>query len=135
MHLQRGWPHAAFTIAPVAMLLVVSACGGGTAASAKNAPPAGGGTVAIAGRDNAFDQTTIKVKANQQIQLTFSNQGAAIHNWHLLNVKSAGGNAIATQLLPGNQSEAITFAIAQPGAYAFTCDVHPTEMRGTLIVQ
>lgn len=85
--------------------------------------------------DDKYSQTSFTVKAGQPIELTLNNNGQAIHNWHLLNVKDVDGKDIATPLVEAGQSATIDFTINTPGKYDFHCDVHPTEMTGTLTVQ
>jgi plastocyanin/mono/diheme cytochrome c family protein len=105
--------------------------------------PTAAGTVAGAGTnaatltttDNKFSQTTLTVAAGKPYQLTVSNKGAALHNFHVLNAKDDNGSDIKTDLLAAGKSAAITFTISKKGSYNFQCDVHPTEMKGTLTVQ
>jgi mono/diheme cytochrome c family protein len=85
--------------------------------------------------DNRFSVTRMGIPANQPVVVRFQNNGQAIHNWHVQNVQSAGGGPITTALLPGGQSATVNFEIATPGTYNFICDVHPVEMKGTLVVQ
>lgn len=92
-------------------------------------------TATIVSTDNTFDTTTLTVPAGQPITVTFENQGQAIHNWHVLNVKDAAGTDVATQLLPAGQSETLTFTLTAPGTYDFQCDTHPAEMKGTITVR
>ncbi len=130
---------AAMTMALAAMLLA-AACGGGTKSETRATPTAGGGAapagaIVITATDNKFDKTELTVRANQPVTLTLQNQGQAIHNWHVLNVKDKDGKDITTNLLPAGQSQTITFTIAQTGTFDYQCDVHPTEMRGKLTVQ
>lgn len=118
-------------------LTVVEAPGGGAAtggAAAASGGGSAGGTTIIA-TDNKFDKTSLTIKAGTPATVTMENKGAAIHNWHVLNVKSKDGKDITTGLLPGGQSDTITFEIDTPGTYNFQCDVHPVEMKGTLTVQ
>ena len=85
--------------------------------------------------DNKYSQTSFTVKTGQPVELTLTNNGQAIHNWHLLNVKDADGKDILTPLVDAGKSATIDFTINTPGKYDFHCDVHPTEMTGTLTVQ
>jgi plastocyanin len=110
------------------------AAGGGAPAAAVGGAAPSGGTVIVA-TDNKFDKTQLTVKANEPVTLTLQNKGSAIHNWHVLNVKDKDGKEITTKLLPGGQSETITFVITQTGTFDYQCDVHPVEMRGKLTVQ
>ena len=92
-------------------------------------------TATIVATDNKFDTTKLTVPANQPVTVTFQNRGQAIHNWHVLDIKDAEGKNIATQLLPAGQTKTVTFTLAAPGTYAFHCDTHPAEMKGSLTVQ
>ncbi len=96
---------------------------------------AGAQTVTEIATDNKYSQTQFTVKANQDVALTLKNQGQAVHNWHLLDATDADGKEIKGSLLDPGKSETIDFKIAKPGTYHFQCDVHPTDMKGTLVVQ
>jgi uncharacterized cupredoxin-like copper-binding protein len=85
--------------------------------------------------DNKYSQTQFTVKANQDLALTLKNQGQAVHNWHLLDATDADGKEIKGSLLDPGKSETIDFKITKPGTYHFQCDVHPADMKGTLVVQ
>lgn len=105
------------------------------APTAAPTPPPSSTSISENATDNKFDVTVAAVPANQQVTVQFNNKGNAIHNWHILNVKDTGGKDIATQLIPGGQSETLRFTVAQTGTYTFQCDVHPTDMVGTIFVQ
>src|SRR5579875_2359485 len=84
--------------------------------------------------DDKFSKTNFNVPAGQAITITVTNQGQAIHNWHVLDVKDDDGKDILVPLTQPGQKNSITFTISKPGTYHFQCDVHPTEMTGTLTV-
>src|SRR5438132_1093661 len=66
--------------------------------------------------------------------VTAVNKGSAVHNTHILNLQDASGSPVATKLLnPADQVD-LMFTIDQPGTYNCQCDVHPTEMKGTITV-
>ena len=122
----------------LALALFVAACGSDdNGTTADNASSGGTPQTAatIVSTDNKFDTTKLTVPANQPVTVTLQNKGQAIHNWRVLTVKDTAGKDIATQLLPGGQSEAVTFTLAAAGTYAFQCDTHPAEMKGSLTVQ
>jgi len=104
--------------------------GGGQAAGAS-----GAAATTITMTDNKFSQTTITIEHGQKVTLNFDNKGQAIHNWDLLGQKDPSGNDLKTALLQPGQTASLTFQIDQPGQYKFQCDVHPTEMVGTLVVK
>ena len=119
-------------------------------AGAKASPsstPAAGATTAPAGQTveisavprMKFDKDTITVKAGSQVTLKFTNNDTGVpHNWSAYT-DSTASTAIAgakTTTCTGPCEEQITFtAPSQPGNYFFRCDVHPSVMKGTLVVQ
>lgn len=85
--------------------------------------------------DNKFSVRAMGIPAGREATVVFNNKGQAIHNWHVLQVKDARGQDVATKLLPGGQSETLRFTITTAGSYQFLCDVHPVDMKGTLRVE
>jgi len=85
--------------------------------------------------DNKFSKTTFISPAGQAVTLTQTNKGSAIHNWHVLDQKDENGKDITTALTNPGSTSTVTFTIQAPGTYKFQCDVHPTEMFGTLKVE
>jgi len=86
-----------------------------------------------------FDKDTITVKAGSQVTLTFTNNDTGMpHNWAAYTDSTAATPipGAATEVCTGPCKKEITFtAPDQPGDYFFRCDVHPTIMTGTLVVQ
>lgn len=119
-------------------LLAGLACSGDDSRTPTDNAASGGeprATATIVATDNRFDTTKLTVPANEPVTVMLQNKGQAIHNWHVLNLKDANGKDVATQLLPAGQSETITFTLTAPGTFAFQCDTHPAEMKGSLMVQ
>ena len=84
-----------------------------------------------------FDTTTLSAPAGAQVTLTYTNDSPISHNWHGFNgPDSSSGTLAATQIIAGpGASDSVTFtAPTQTGNYFFWCDVHPTIMTGTLVV-
>jgi plastocyanin len=112
----------------------------GTAAPAGSPRAAGSPAAAAAGpltetaTDNKFSDTKVTAKAGQATTIAFANKGSAVHNLHVLNVQDAAGKDIKTDIIDGGKSASLTFTITKAGTYTFQCDVHPTEMTGTLTV-
>ena len=126
----------ALGLLPLALLLF-GACSSNNSSATKTAgtPAVSGNGITEVTTDNKFSATEITIKAGQSYTLTQDNKGAAIHNVHVLEVKSDDGKDIMTPLTDGGKSANISFAIGKIGTYTFQCDVHPTEMKGTLTVQ
>jgi len=126
------------TVHPVEMRGALTVVAEGTAtagATGGGGGQNGPGTIVSVATDNRFSSNQLAANANEQTSLTLRNQGSALHNLRVQNVRGADGQDIVTRLLPGGQSETIQFTIAQAGSYPFICDVHPVEMRGTLTVR
>jgi plastocyanin len=130
---------AVLAMGMAAMLLAGTACsddsGNEPKAAAVTATVSPEGSVTVVARDNRFEVKDVAVPANTPVTLVFQNQGSAVHNFKVTNVKSADGKEIETELLAGKKSETISFTIDKPGSYTFQCDTHPAEMRGKLTVQ
>jgi len=117
-----------------------SICGQKIASTAAAAPPATPGapstSLSETATDDKFSATAFTIPAGQSVTLSFANQGTAIHNLHVTDVKDSSGKDItssATGTLAG-QSVSVTFSVTAAGTYHFQCDFHPTEMLGTLFV-
>jgi plastocyanin len=86
-----------------------------------------------------FDTNTLTASAGASVTVTYTNNEAGVpHDWHAFNgPDSSAGTLAATQIITGpGTSDSVTFtAPTQTGNYFFWCDVHPTIMTGTLVVQ
>jgi len=139
-------------VALPAILALSAACGAGASSSSNTsgsapsklatvvgASSAGGAAVATdlsaVTTDNKFSQTKFTVPAGQPVTLALENKGNMVHNWHLSGQKDAAGAEVKTTLLQAGKSATLTFTVGRAGTYGFLCDVHPTEMKGQLIVQ
>jgi cytochrome c oxidase subunit II len=85
----------------------------------------------------AFDQTTMTVPAGAEVMLTFNNKDIGIpHNFALYTDETATKSIFVGQIITGPKTITYTFtAPSTKGTYFFRCDVHPTTMKGTFIVQ
>lgn len=119
----------------VTVLSEADAATASSAAGGAGGGASGPGNIAQTATDNKFSATTLTANANEATTVNFQNKGSAIHNFHVLGVKGADGKEPQTQLLPGGQSETLTFTIATAGTYDFQCDVHAAEMKGKLTVK
>jgi plastocyanin len=130
---------ASTLLAIAALSLVAIACGGGGQTKAPTAEIVE--IVAVAGNPGwpTFNKDTITVKAGSQVTLVFTNNEIGMpHNWAAYTDSTASKPipGAATEVCTGPCREQITFtAPSKPGNYFFRCDVHPTIMTGTLVVQ
>ncbi len=117
--------------------------GGGASAGASagadggnggNGGEVSGGTVEVTADDLAFNVDTITAPAGESFTVTFTNNEAVPHNFSVYTEE--GGDEIAVgNVINEGETDEITIEALEPGEYFFVCDVHPTEMTGTLVVE
>jgi len=81
-------------------------------------------TVSATVRDYAFDPQPVQAKVGDVI--TWKNDGPSEHT-ATLDAGSCGTPNLAT-----GESGSLTFSA--PGTYAYRCDIHPSRMKGTIVV-
>ena len=92
-------------------------------------------TIDLVAQNMAFNKSTITVPAGTSVTMNFNNKDSVPHNFALYTNSSA-----ATMIFRGqtiiNDTIVYTFtAPSTPGTYFFRCDVHPTSMTGTFVVE
>lgn len=93
-------------------------------------------TVSLVASGMAFDKSTITVPAGASVTINFNNRDAVPHNFAVYNNSSAAPPAIFQGQPITSIATTYTFiAPTTPGTYFFRCDVHPTTMTGSFIVQ
>ena len=124
---------------PVSALLIVflltSACGGDddddSGDSTENGDATSGsgeGDLQITATDNEFDSEGLTAAADTEVTLVMTNEGSALHNW------AVPDEGVEMDLVSGGEEGETTFNLPA-GEYEFTCEVHPEEMTGTLVVE
>ncbi len=85
----------------------------------------------------SFDLNTITVPAGASITVNFTNRDATVpHNFAVYTNSAATTPIFTGKIITGPATTTYTFtAPAVPGNYFFRCDVHPTQMTGTLVVK
>jgi plastocyanin len=94
-------------------------------------------TIDLAAEHFAFDKSTISVPIGAIVTVNFNNKDSGIpHNFAVYNDSSASQTIFKGQNITGPATTTYTFtAPSTPGTYFFRCDVHPTQMTGSFIVQ
>jgi plastocyanin len=83
----------------------------------------------------AFDQKTITVPAGASVTMNFENKDSAPHNFALYTNSGASQSIFVGQTITGTKTITYSFtAPSTPGTYFFRCDVHPTSMTGSFVV-
>ncbi len=94
-------------------------------------------TVNLSAKNIAFSLATIQVSAGAMVTVNFDNQDASTpHNFAVYTDSSATKSIFVGKVISGPSKTVYTFmAPSTPGAYFFRCDVHPTIMTGTFVVE
>jgi len=84
----------------------------------------------------AFDKSTITVPAGASVTINFNNKDSGVqHNFAVYTDSSATTVIFRGNIVTGPATATYTFtAPLAPGNYFFRCDVHPTLMTGTFVV-
>lgn len=88
--------------------------------------------IKITGSEFSFNPASLTIKKGENIQLTFTNNGAVPHDFVLEEL------GIKTKILPVGQSETMSFTANQSGTFSFYCSVtghRNAGMEGQLTVQ
>ncbi len=81
-----------------------------------------------------FQSDTITLKADEEVEIRFDNNDRDIqHNITILGQDPANP-VFRGQLVSGVATATYKFHAPPPGEYKFQCDVHPTQMKGTVKV-
>jgi plastocyanin len=101
--------------------------------------PFSGQTVDVVAKNIAFDLAKITIKSNGQVRVRLDNQDEAVpHNIAFyksstdLTPVSEGSIGL---IITGPEKDDTVFNIPAKGSYFFRCDVHPTIMIGTFVVE
>jgi plastocyanin len=99
-------------------------------------------TVEVAARNVAFDTDEITIQSDGEVRIRFTNfDDATPHNIAFYNSStditpvSDGSVSITFDGTTEGVVDDTVFAIPSAGEYFFRCDVHPTIMSGTFIVE
>ena len=87
----------------------------------------------IIGENISFDHELVTASVGEEITLTFDNRDADIP--HNLHVQAGPEGDFRTEIAPGPVTQTLVLTINTPGRYPFVCDVHPAQMKGTLVVR
>ena len=112
---------------------------GGSAAASSGADggstaTVSGGTVEVTAAELEFNVETIVAPAGEAFTVSFTNNEAVPHNFSVYTEE--GGEEIAIgNVIDEGETDEVSIDALEPGEYFFVCDVHPTEMTGTLVVE
>ncbi len=113
----------------------------GPATAPSSAPPAAGcrpkGTeLAISAEGLAFDTNCLAAPADTPFTIAFDNKDAGIpHNVAIYTDSSAASKLFVGAIVTGPTTTTYEVPALKAGTYFFRCDVHPTTMTGTFVVE
>lgn len=108
----------------------VAASGGSTASTGTSSD-----AIKVSMKDNLFDPKTLTIPAGKSVDIVVKNEGAAIHNMHILSEAKDGKDfSSSATVSPGTENK-FTVKITKPGTYNFQCDYHVPDMVGTITVK
>ena len=116
----------------IAIAAISAACSSTTAKPPAPSGPAVDGPTIVA-KDLKFQQTTVEVKAGQNVNLHFDNQDSAPHNVAIFTDSSAATPISVGEVITSAKADQVVPAL-QPGSYFFRCDVHH-DMTGTIVAK
>jgi plastocyanin len=109
-----------------------------TTSSVPASTPAGQAvTIAITAKSISFDKSSITVPAGAKVTVNFNNADSGIpHNFAVYTDSGANTSIFVGQVITGPATVSYQFtAPAKAGTYFFRCDIHPSIMTGSFIVQ
>jgi len=94
----------------------------------------------IIAKNIKWNTDTLTAPAGSTVKLNIDNQDNAIpHNFSLYASEQAALSGekplTTTKIQSGPLQESVVFNAPAAGTYFFRCDVHPTAMTGTFVVQ
>jgi plastocyanin len=112
---------------------VLAGCGRGQSPSIGEGTPTGPAktNLAVVAKNTAFDPTSLTAPAGKELTITFRNEDATAHSFHLF-AGTAGD--VKTDVKAGPSSDVLHVTLQVPASYSYQCDVHPAAMKGTLVV-
>jgi plastocyanin len=116
------------------LAFVAVACGGG--GGDQGGGGGGGSTVQLVAKDLSFDTDQITLTAGAQTTVQFDNQDQGLpHNLAIYEDESAETAIFQGDIVEGPSTTEYSFTAPDVGTYFFRCDVHPTQMTGTVVVE
>lgn len=123
-----------------AAALILSACGGPPPTEERHHTPKAaacspaGTALTVVAKDTAFDRKCLAAPAGTAFTIAFDNQESLPHNVAILTEKD-GDKLFTGEIFTGPKNTTYQVGALEPGTYHFHCDVHPTQMEGTFVVE
>ncbi|HEX2024112.1 MAG TPA: cupredoxin domain-containing protein [Acidimicrobiales bacterium] len=127
-------------LAALAAAVLLGACGGG------DDPTVGSGTgdaecgpagqrLTLSADDIKYDKSCLAAPANRPFAIVFANEENLPHDVDILVSEDSSDLVFDGEIFSGEKTVTYQVPPLAPGTYAFRCDVHRAQMRGTLRVR
>lgn len=84
----------------------------------------------------SFDKGQLTIEAGRKSVIEFNNREAVSHNVAIFAGADASGKKVFTgEIFSGPEIVEYQVPAIEPGSYFFRCDVHPTQMTGTIVAE
>jgi plastocyanin len=84
----------------------------------------------------SFGSSSLQAPAGTPFEIVFDNQAPGVqHNVAIYRDSSAADALFVGDLFPGPKTVTYHVGALSAGSYFFRCDVHPSQMTGTLVVK
>lgn len=129
-----------FTALLLVVVIAVPVVVGGAAASKiikvkLPAEPVAIRTIQLSAKGTAFSLAALDLTA-PETKIDFKNGDTVPHNVHIFNGPDAKSPTLFTgSIVPGGSSTTYDVTGLSAGTYYFRCDIHPTQMTGTVTVK
>jgi plastocyanin len=101
----------------------------------EESPAAGGGQVDISAEGIQFDTDAFELPAEEEVTIVFENRDEGIpHNVAIYTDDTATEDVFVGEIFPGTETMEYVFTSPSAGTFFFRCDVHPTQMTGTVTI-
>jgi plastocyanin len=108
---------------------------GGTSADQEGTGQKPAETLMIAAQGIAFNRDTLEPPWGKPFAIEFTNSDVDTpHNVAIYTDSSASTRLFVGEIFPGAASRTYSVPALDPGTYFFRCDVHPTQMTGSVVV-
>jgi plastocyanin len=95
-------------------------------------------TIDLTAQNTAYDKTTISVPAGENVTVNFNNEDSGMpHNFSVYQTLAGGQTKpifIGNTIVGPAKATYHFIAPAGAGTYFFECDVHPSVMNGTFVI-
>ena len=97
--------------------------------------PMASDVITIVASGTKFNTDCLSGTANQTLTLSYENKDQISHGLVLLETHNSSDPFFRVDVFAGPNTQTFTIPAQTPGSYAFHCQVHPSAMRGTLLVK